>query len=62
MRYRRCAVFRECDSTTFIHGFVDDFGRNVMIGDKLVDPYMYPGMCVDYCNKKGGSARQKFPI
>ena len=31
----------------------------MLTGDKLVDPYMYPGLCVDYCNGKGASVRQE---
>ena len=31
-----------------------------LVGDKLVDPYMYPGLCVDYCDKKGASTHQAF--
>jgi hypothetical protein len=30
-----------------------------MTGDKFVDPYMYPGLCVDYCNSKGVAGCRK---
>ena len=44
------------------HGSVGNIYVNAMTGDKRVDPYMYPGLCVQYCNSKGASARQKNPI
>ena len=37
-------------------GSVGNIFVNAMTGDKWVDPYMYPGRCVDYCNGKGASS------
>jgi len=39
------------------HGCIDEGNifTNAMTGDKYVDPYMYPGLCVNHCNSKGFS-------
>ena len=49
---------RNFDSSMVIHGFVGNTSDLMLTGDKLVDPYMYPGLCVDYCNGKGTSVCQ----
>jgi len=46
--------FRDFDSS--FHTFSGDPFVNTMEGDKFVDDYMYPGLCVKHCNDKGGSA------
>ena len=48
--------FRDFDSSMSIHGFAD------ITGEKLVDPLMYPGVCVDHCNKKGAPPRQRIQM
>jgi hypothetical protein len=55
-RVRRSSRFRFFNYS--FHGFAGNPFVNAITGDKFVDPYMYPALCVDYCNKKGTSAHQ----
>ena len=48
----------DLDFSMSTHAFVGD----IMTGDKLVDQHMYPGLCIDHCNAKGASARQRLQI
>ena len=49
---------RDAGSQRSSHGSLGNIYVNAMTGDKWVDPYMYPGICVDHCNSKGVSAHQ----
>ena len=54
---------RDFDPSIPIHEYsVGNGGVNAMVGDKWVDPGMYPGLCVRYCILKGVSASHKAKI
>ena len=53
---------RDFDSSIPIHESVGNGGVNVMVGDKWVDPSMYPGLCVRYCILRGVSASHRAQI